>query len=442
MSLPKTNSHPNPPVPNGRWRQIDDPRPRVRSTFVRARTDCSLPLLVMVVGVLFALTAWPSGAAPSVEFPSPLSGPGVGEIKKSKRKKVDRAWREYLAGDHAESRERARRAGDIAPARLIEYQILVREENPDGLEGLRSLCRQHPDYAAAWITLSIAAEIVDAEMEAIETARRGGALWPEPPWRVRADELYSRWVDERIERADQFVEDGRLSDAMDQVQAARELDPERQDASLIVAKILLANDRIPEASALLDEIPDLPEATFLQGIIAEDRQDWQSAMELYSSLPADFPDRAEGLIRAQIRWRLDLLPKYARSAMKATELTRADLAVILVSVRPQLETIPGDPVPVMSDIVDDPGQREIITVVRLGIMSADRREHRFFPQSPAALETVRDAIQRTRALLGLPTPVWCKEPDMLGSSCISITPPPSGGAVVQAVLDHASGVSR
>jgi len=96
----------------------------------------------------------------------------------------------------------------------------------------------------------------------------------------------------------------------------------------------------------------------------------------------------------------------------------------------------------MSDIVDHPGQREIITVVRLGIMSADRREHRFFPDAPVSIETVQDAIQRTRTLLGLTAPVWCTDSDVVGSGCLSITPPPSGGAVVRAVLDHQPGVSR
>ena len=65
--------------------------------------------------------------------------------------------------------------------------------------------------------------------------------------------------------------------------------------------------------------------------------------------------------------------------MVAEDLTRGDLAVVLVSVLPRLETLPGGAVPVMSDIVDHPGQREIITVVRLGIMNADRRGHLFYP---------------------------------------------------------------
>jgi len=162
-------------------------------------------------------------------------------------------------------------------------------------------------------------------------------------------------------------------------------------------------------------------------------------MDSYSSLPDDYPDRDSALQRVQIRWRLTLLPNYARTSMATEELTRGDLAVILVSVQPRLETLPGGAVSVMSDIVDHPGQREIITVVRLGIMNADRRGRVFYPNSIADPETVRGAIQRARVQLGLPALVWCTEPDMVGSACTSITSPPNGGTVVNAVLDSTSG---
>ena len=126
--------------------------------------------------------------------------------------------------------------------------------------------------------------------------------------------------------------------------------------------------------------------------------------------------------------------------MVAEQATRGDLAVVLVSIQPRLETLPGGTVPVMSDIVDHPGQREIITVVRLGIMKADRRGHLFYPNGPADVDTVREALQRSMALLGLPAPVWCEEPDVVGSACTSIPSPPSGGTIVNAVLDPRSGV--
>jgi tetratricopeptide (TPR) repeat protein len=399
--------------------------------------------VAIALAILCVLSATPSvHGVTAVDFPSPLSGPGAAEIKKSWSKKIDRARRDFLSADFAKSRKRLNRVPEIPQSRLLELQIQVVEGNPDALSGLRSLCDDNSGYAAAWISLSIAAETAEIEIEALETAETAALLWDEPPWGARAEALYGRWVDERISTAAVLIEDGDESGAIALLQSARELDPAREDAILLTAEILMANDKNDEALALLNEIPDSPEATAFKGALAEERLDWQQAMELYSSLPAGFPGRAEGLGRAQMRWRLTLLPGYARSAMTSDAITREELAVILVSVQPQLETIPGDPVPVMSDIVDEPGQREIITVVRLGIMTTDRRAHRFYPRDPASLETVRQAIQRTRALLGMTAPVWCEEPDVVGSDCIPLPSPPDGGAVVQSILDHQPGESR
>ncbi len=163
-------------------------------------------------------------------------------------------------------------------------------------------------------------------------------------------------------------------------------------------------------------------------------------MDSYSSLPEDYPQRSSALRRAQINWRLTLLPAYARESMAADQVTRSDLAVILVSIQPQLETLPGGEVPVMSDIVDHPGQREIITVVRLGIMRADSERPSLLPGYPMQdVETIREAIQRSRALLGLTAPSGAPEPGMVGSVCTSISVPTSGGTIVNAVIDVVSG---
>jgi len=408
----------------------------------RAHTIGLVSVTALVAGISAVLCASLCAALSPTDFPSPLRGPGVEAMKRSQHKKIDRAWRDFLAGDHAKSRKRTRRAGDLNAARLLELQLLLQEGKLDDVDELRSICGRQPDYAAAWFTLSIAAEDAGLEVEAIGAARIGGELWPEPPWGDRAQDLSHRWIDDRIATAVQLVDDGKPDEAMKLIDAARALDPGRQDAVLIEAEILVANGQVPEAETILSEISDFPDAAFLQGKLAEDRHDWQTAMERYSSLPAGYPGRGAALSRTKFQWRLTLLADYARSSMTARELTRGDLAVALVSVQPELETIPGDTVPVMSDIVDHPGQREIITVVRLGIMRADRREHRFFPEKPVDLSTVREAIERTRALLGLTAPVWCSETNVVGSGCISISRPPSGEAVVQAVLDHQPGVSR
>ncbi len=400
-------------------------------------------LIVIALGALFAAVL----LNPSVEagsghgFPSPLAGPGVPDVKRSQAKKIERGWRELVAGDPIESLKRAERAPDVAPTRLLKYQIRIVKGETDTVGELAAFCRELPAYAAAWMTLSVAAENAGNEASALDAARRGARLWPEPPWGGRAADLERRWIDDRITNAEKLLATSDTGAAMIELEAARALDPQRSDAALLEARIYFSDGQLDEAEATISDLSALPEAVLLQGQIGERRGDWQSAMESYSSLPDDFPGRGEALDRAQTRWRMTLLPEYARRAMAAVNLTRGDLAVVLVSVLPRLETMPGGAVPVMSDIVDHAGQREIITVVRLGIMSADRRGHLFYPNAEADLGTVRQAVQKSRSLLGLSAPRWCTDSDVLGSGCISIPPPASGGAVVNAVLDPTSGAS-
>jgi tetratricopeptide (TPR) repeat protein len=399
-----------------------------------------------VVGAALAAVFLAVGAATAgvavdgIDLPSPLAGPGVPAIKRSQMKKIDRGWRELAAGDLAESRNRAARAGDVPPARLLGTQIQLVEGASGVVDELIAFCDQQPGYAAAWITLSVAAELAGSELTALEAARRGAELWPDPPWGDRAAELSRRWVDDRIVAAQALFDAGDPGAALGQLAAANALQPNRPDAVLLAAEIFFSDGRLEQAEELVDSIPDDPDAVALGGRIAEALGDWQSAMDHYSSLPDGYPGKTDALARAKTRWRLTLLPAYARASMASEKLTRGDLAVVLVSVLPRLETLPGGEVPVMSDIVDYPGQREIIIVVRLGIMDADRRGHLFSPERPVAIDTVRKAIQRSRILLGQPPLEWCADENMVGSGCTSIPSPPSGGAVINAVLDSMSGV--
>jgi len=402
-------------------------------------TSRTILAVTIAAAVSWTSLALPLEADTGTDFPSPMSGPGVETIKKSQQKKIQRGWEEVIAGDLVDGRKRVARLGRLAPARLLEYQIRLTEGRDDITDELAAFCEEKPDYAAAWVTLSIAAERAGSELVALQAARRAGELWTTSPWGDRAADLERRWIRDRIEEAERLFDSGDFDAALTELDAVDALDSLNRESVLLAAKIAFADDQIDRAVELLSELPDDPDARFLEGQIAESRQNWQSAMDSYSSLPEDYPERGSALQRAQIRWRLTLLPKYARQSMESDQITRGDLAVVLVSIRPRLETLQGGPVPVMSDIVDYPGQREIITVVRLGIMNADRRGHRFYPDGEAALETIRGAIQRTKSLLGLPAPVWCGESDVVGSACISIPSPTSGGSIVEAVFDVVSG---
>lgn len=379
-------------------------------------------------------------ATGSLRLPSPLAGPGVEQVKRSDERRIERAWRDLLDGDLKKSERRASRAGSAAPARLLRFQIRLLGGDETAIDELATLCEdEHPDYAAAWITLSVAAERAGREILAVGAARRGVGLWPGSPWRDRAVDLEQRWITDRILRAETLTASGDIDAALTELALAEALDPDSVETRMVRAEALYAGNRIADSLAVLDDLGDEPGAMLLRGIIAEERQQWQQAMEAYSALPAHHPERSTRLDRVQIRWRMTMLPTYSQEAIASTALTRGELAIALVASEPRLAALPGGPVPVMSDIVDNPGQREIIVVVRLGIMDTDQREHNFHPERAVDAAAVRRAVDRVRAVLDLPAVVWCEDPDVVGSGCQPMPSPPSGGAVVNAMLGRVSG---
>lgn len=423
--------NPPPTDPAGRTRSTPEPH-EAPVPFWR-----NLARGMAAVTVALAAVMAVSAAGPALPLPSPLAGPGVGELKRSQERKIERALRKRTEGDLDKSEKLARRAGPVAPARLALLHVAVLRDDPAALEDLTHLCREQPDYAAAWITLSQVAEQGGDEGLALEAARRAAAIWPEADRRARVEDLERRWIDDRLARAEQLAADGRTDAALDQLDRVFELAPERADARLVTAEVLYAAGQSAESLAVLDTLADEPDAVMLKARIAEDRRDWQTAMELYSSLPDDHPNKTEALDRVQILWRMTMLPPHSQAAIASTALTRGELAAALIAAEPRLEALPSGTVPVMSDIVDDPGQREIITVVRLGLMSADQREHRFWPDRPVDADTVRTVVDRARTMVGLPSLSWCGDDDVIGSGCTPMPSPPEGGAVVDAM--HAGG---
>ncbi|HSL16838.1 MAG TPA: tetratricopeptide repeat protein [Methylomirabilota bacterium] len=398
--------------------------------------------LVLAVAIAAWLTALPTQAVTTRELPSPLEGPGAPSLTRSQTRSLQRSWRELADGDLEAAAKRAGRARDTVPGQLLAAQIRLAAGEADVKPDLVALCDRNPDYAGAWITLSVAAERVGDEIMALFAARRGAELWSDPRWTGRAEELEGRWVTERLERARGLLRDGSLESALTETRMALELAPDAPGAAVLEAEILLAAGRLDDAEAALADAPDSPGSPLIRGRIAELRGDWQAAMESYAMLPADHPERGAALDRAQIRWRLSVLPAHVDKAMASERLSRGELAVILVSLQPRLETLPGGSIPVMSDIVDHPGQREIVTAVRLGIMDADLLDHRFHPEAPASPAAVRRALDRAAVLLGESPARWCEEEDVVGSSCTSLGSPVTGEAVVNAVLDKAPGAGR
>jgi hypothetical protein len=277
-----------------------------------------------------------------------------------------------------------------------------------------------PDYASAWATLSIAAERADDEATALAAARRTASLWDRDRWSGRVRDLYQRWVDDRIADGNDRLANGDAESALELARRARELVPDERDATLLEARSLTELGRPDEAESILAPLANDPAALQIAAAIAEGRD--------------------AALRRVKLRWRLSVLPPYVHEAIASPDLTRSQLAAILVDLAPEIETLEGGKTPVLTDVVDLPMQREVLTAVRLGLMTADDLEPRFHPDRLATLDEVHTAIEALVHLVGWSEPVWCTE-DMLSSDCIQLTNPVSGEALTDVVLRLAQGES-
>lgn len=402
--------------------------------------------------------------ADRLAFPAPTSGPGRPDLIGSDRQEIDNGWQALGIGDTAAARAGAARSTPSPASELLTLQAALVAGDDDAMPGLERLATAHGGYAAAWLTLSVAAEQAGNEKTALSAAARGAELWPDKRWITRNQDLYQRWVGSRISSASVLHEEGNSREALDLLDSALSAAPHDRDALLLKARVLIALDEPDRAEATLAGLPRDPEVIRLAGNIAESRgdlnaafriysslpedpeavlsaaaiaernDDWLSAMNLYSGLPDDLPEKAPGLRRAKLRWRISVMPDYVREAFSSRQLDRAQLAVVVVAAAPRVETMATGQVPLLSDVMTLPSQEEILTATRLGLIESDLFLHRFHPHRPATAEEVMHAIDTLGLLLEVESPHWCTE-DQEDRPCADIVEPVVGEHVAGIVIE-------
>jgi hypothetical protein len=115
-------------------------------------------------------------------------------------------------------------------------------------------------------------------------------------------------------------------------------------------------------------------------------------------------------------------------------LERAQLAVVVVSLAPKVETLAGGQVPLLSDVMTLPSQNEILTATRLGLIESDQFLNRFHPERPVTAAEVRFAVDNLARLLELERPHWCLD-EADDQPCAAIAEPISGEVVAAIVIE-------
>ena len=135
----------------------------------------------------------PATAPPArLDFPAPDTGPGRPDLSRADQDHIDKGWKALLIGDAASARAIASQAGANPAAELLTQQAALVARSGDPVSGLERLTTAESEYAAAWLTLSVAAENTDDEQLALEAAARGAELWPEKRWLEREQRACTR----------------------------------------------------------------------------------------------------------------------------------------------------------------------------------------------------------------------------------------------------------
>ena len=165
------------------------------------------------------------------------------------------------------------------------------------------------------------------------------------------------------------------------------------------------------AAMLVPALPDTEEGIELKGQVAERLGQWDLAVDLYGRLPSSNPRRCELLRTAREQWRLVNAPPYLTRALGAKVLPRKGLAAILVWKAPELASQATGPASVFEDIVNLNERRDIITVVRSGVMAGDPVTRRFGAEHSVTPRELQAVLGRLATALGRRPLTWCDEDD-------------------------------
>lgn len=338
----------------------------------------------------------------------PLTGYSA-EADPARRDRVQSAWRALLEeSDVAGATETAtgllEEDPEFHPAQVLAAQVDFADGDDQAVvDRLLPVSDVVPGYSASQMLLGRAAErlgdipLAYAAFRAVATRnplalRRTGELHP------RALEIVSNRLDEalrleQIEEAEKqldLLKDWAPSETLT-FERARAVAVARNDraAELIAVKALSA--RRPGDQPLLERRAELELA------VGDPSAGLQIVQDLAARQPND-PRMADRLEAAKFRWRLSQLPRSVQEVAAKFELSKADLAVLLYWLVPDVRNNRPSAGRIATDVLDHPRQEEIIRVVNLGLMDVDPTLHRFFPGSQVrrsgALRSLNEMLVR------------------------------------------------
>jgi tetratricopeptide (TPR) repeat protein len=401
--------------------------------------------------VLLGIALAAGACAKQIHLPVPESedylfpAPAAGELSSQQADALRRAWVDVMAGDAASARRRLQplRRGDRPSVEAVLAFAELRAGRAEEAErGFASVLAHAPLSVPALVGAgSTAAHKGDLDAALGYYKRAASAAQGDAVVRKRLGALKLQVTERHMSRAQVALEGSDLPTAISEYRLALDAAPEVTGVRLDLADLLRKAGDTGAAVAVLASDPGGERQVKLRlAALLADSEQLEQALAVYRELlardPADAAARA-GEATARERLEASLMPEEYRQIAGATQLTRADLAALLVvRVKALRRVAPGDP-QVAIDISGSWAREQILSALTLGVMDV-YSNHTFQPGATVRRIDLARAAGRVLERLGWPraaAPVPVDMPrshldydavqHVLGAGLMSLTP---GGA--------------
>jgi tetratricopeptide (TPR) repeat protein len=369
-------------------------------------------LLVLLGAALLA-----SACAKRIRPPIPESEdylfptPAAGELSGNEATTLRRAWEDVMAGDVASARRRLQRLRRQGPGRpsvetVLAYAELRAGRAEDAERGFAAALVRAPLFTPALVGAgSTAARRGDLDAALAYYRLAASASPSDPIVRKRLGDLKLQLTERHMARAQSAIEASDLAAAIDEYRRALEAAPEVAGIRLDLADLLQkAGDSSAAVSVLASDPSGERQVKLRLAAVLVDSSQFEQALAVYRELlardPADEAARA-GEAVARERLETSVMPEEYRQIPNATQLTRADLAALLVvRVKALRRVAPGDP-QVAVDISGSWAREQILSALTLAVMDV-YPNHTFQPGAIVRRVDLARAAGRILDRLGWP----------------------------------------
>jgi len=281
----------------------------------------------------------------------------------------------------------------FAPAQVLLAQVELGEGSfAKAVERLLPVSDEMPQYVASQLVLGRAAEHA-GDIPLAYSAYREIAPRNQRAFQ-KVGELHPRALEIVSNRLQEALRLSRWDEAENHLSLLRTWAPS-EARTLEGARALAVSrgDRVAELAAVKELAAQKPgerslieRRAELELAVGDPGAGLQIIQNLAAENPRD-PALAEKLAAAKFRWRMSLLPKDVQDVASKTDLTKADFAVLLYWLVPNVRYGRPSAGRIATDVLEHPHQEEIVRVVNLGLMDVDQTLHRFSPGAPARRST-------------------------------------------------------